>query len=98
MGNFAVFVRLSEGGLEEDFLGKGISLVRGDRKYNDPEAGLCLEYSRMATRTVWLEQSKGKSGNQDWRGEGREVQTGRGVGDWGENLTGHQKYFGFYSD
>lgn len=80
VGNFAIFVGVSEGGVNENFAGKGISLVRGDGKCSDPEAGVCLEYSRIVTKTVWLEQSKGESGNQGWRGEGREATT---WGWWG---------------
>lgn len=61
--NFAIFVRVSEEGLKENFPdgnkpGKR-GKVKAGRKRNDPEAGVCLAYSRI----VWLGQSKAKSGS-----------------------------------
>lgn len=52
MGNFAIFIRVSEEGLKENFPGRGTSLLSGGRSCNDPEAGVCLEHSRIATSTV----------------------------------------------
>lgn len=58
--NFAIFVGVSDKGLKENFPGRGTSLVRDRRNCKDPETGVYLESSRIATRTAWLEQSKGK--------------------------------------
>lgn len=53
--------KVSRRTLQAEEVSAGWGVWGEGRKCNDPEAGVCLAYSRTATRTGWLEQSGGKS-------------------------------------